>query len=389
MTASSRPGRGVPLRVLYVLPTAQIGGSERVTFDWITHHGPDIAVAAIVGGDGPMTEWLARAGVVVTRLPAWRQRRFLGQVWATAREIVRRRIDLVHTSKLSGHLVGGPAAMLTGRPAVCFNHGPIGSQWIQGLCPLAPAERVLVPSAYMRRMQAGSWFNTRRVELLPLGVALNRFPPPDPVRRRSVRAAEGLAEDDCVVGLFGRLVPLKGHLLLLRALAEVAPVLARRTVLWCVGAEGVSGPEDRAGYRAEVAAAAAQMGGRVRVVFTEFREEVGPLLEAADLVVNASLVPETFGLAIAEAMAKERVVVVPDEGGPAEFVADGIGGFTYRLGDAVSLGRALRRAVAAGPEIGQAARREIMRNFALGPSLCRLERVYREVAGDRGRRQGD
>jgi glycosyltransferase involved in cell wall biosynthesis len=386
MNSRPEPDSDAPLRVLYVLPTAQIGGSERITFDWITQHGPGVAAAAVVGGDGPLADWLAQAGVAVTRLPAWRQRRFLGQVWATAREIVRQRIDLVHSSKLSGHLVGGPAAMLTGRPVICFNHGPIGTQRLQGLCPVAPAERVMVPSAYMRRIQAGSWFNTRRVELLPLGVTLSRFPPPDAERRRRVREAQGLAEDECVVGLFGRLVPLKGHLLLLRALADVAPALSRRLVLLCVGAEGVSGPEDRPGYRAEVIAAAARTGDRVRVVFTGFHEDVGPLLDATDLVVNASEVPETFGLAVAEAMAKERVVVVPDEGGPAEFVADGISGFTYRLGDVASLGGALRRAVAAGPEIGRAARGEITKNFALGRSLRRLEHVYREVAADRGRR---
>ncbi len=374
----ARPGR--PLRVLYVLPTARIGGAETASLNWIRHHTPGLAPAAVVGGRGPLGDALRRSGVPVVELAPWRQRQFLAQAWATARVIRRQGIDLVHSSMLPGHLVGGLAAALTGRPAICFNHGPIGAQWLQGICPLFPAARVLVPSDHMRREQARTWFNTRRVECVPLGIEVERFTPPDAAARRAARLALDVPEAARVIGLFGRLVPLKGHRLLLHALAALPPERGRPLVLLCVGGDAGFTGEQPAGYRAEIAALAEELRDRVRVILTGFREDVVPLYDATDLVVNASTVPETFGLVVAEAMLKARTVLVPDRGAPAEFVREGDTGFHYALGDVDALAAGLQRALAASPEVGVRARRAMLGRVSLRESVRQLEAHYQAVA---------
>lgn len=384
-----RPAAGdsARIRVLYVLPSAHIGGAETITREWIVRHAPAFEPLVAVGGDGPLVRTFAQSGVPVTRLRPWRQRAFLRQTLTVARVILRQRVDLVHSAMLWGHLVGGLAGWLTRRPVICFNHGPIGSQRLQGLAPFLPAARVLVPSRYMCVQQNRYWFNTRQFAVLPLGLDAAVFRPPSAGERRQARAALGLADDECVVGIFGRIVPLKGHALLIEALAGLAAEPARRFVLLCVGdASGAPG-EVLAGHRAEIAARAAALPARMRVVFTGFREDVRGCLGACDIMANSSLEPETFGLAIAEAMLTARVVVVPDCGGPAEYVREGATGFTYRLGDVATLRAALRRAGEAGAEIGARAREVIQRDYSVDASVKRLEGHYREVLAevDRGR----
>jgi len=87
---------------------------------------------------------------------------------------------------------------------------------------------------------------------------------------------------------------------------------------------------------------------------------------------------EAFGRTVAESQVAGRIVVVPDEGGSAEFVRDGLTGFKYDFTSASSLQAALRKAVDAArvdPEIGRRAREFALAEF----DAVALSRRYLEV----------
>jgi glycosyltransferase involved in cell wall biosynthesis len=120
-----------------------------------------------------------------------------------------------------------------------------------------------------------------------------------------------------------------------------------------------------------------------RVGFTGLVDDMPAALRALDVAVHASTHPEPFGMAIAEAMACGRAVVVARAGGAAEIVHDGLDAVGYAPGDEVGLSAVLSR-VTLNDELrvrlGVAARGTAVSAFdarRLGPELLA---VYRAAA---------
>ena len=76
------------------------------------------------------------------------------------------------------------------------------------------------------------------------------------------------------------------------------------------------------------------------VKFAGITQDIGAALRDADLLVH-TCPEEPFGLVVLEAMAAGVPVLVPNRGGPSEFIIHGVNGFVYCAGDAAALARAL------------------------------------------------
>jgi hypothetical protein len=154
------------------------------------------------------------------------------------------------------------------------------------------------------------------------------------------RAALGLAAGPTVVSV-GRLVPIKGLDLLVRACAPRAgDAAAIQLVL--VG----DGPE-----RARLAALAARLGVSLRMPGTIPRDDVGAWLRAADLYAQPSRTlangrSEGLPLATLEALAAGLRAVVSDSGGLAELPARGAAVSVVPAGDVPALAAAVRSGLA-------------------------------------------
>jgi glycosyltransferase involved in cell wall biosynthesis len=76
------------------------------------------------------------------------------------------------------------------------------------------------------------------------------------------------------------------------------------------------------------------------VLFAGFTDNVAGELAKSDLLVHTCGV-ETFGLAVLEAMGANLATLVPDTGGTAVLIRDGVCGFTYHADDAAHLAQRL------------------------------------------------
>jgi glycosyltransferase involved in cell wall biosynthesis len=145
------------------------------------------------------------------------------------------------------------------------------------------------------------------------------------------RALRGELDPDTVlVGILGRIDPLKGHEVLLDALARTG----KNVRLWIVGDVAFRRYED---YRASLEAKAP--GDRVE--FLGWRDDLPEVLAALDLVVQPSTKPEAFGRAAAEAQAAGLPVIASRIGGLPEVVEEGVTGMLVPPGDAGALGAAI------------------------------------------------
>ncbi len=232
--------------------------------------------------------------------------------------------------------------------------------------------RVLTITERMRKLVVENVaVNPGKVSCLYYGV--------DAVKLRS----EALTRDDIrrkwdvpagafVVGIVGRLEPVKGQGILLRAasrLRDRIPELA----LMIVGDEtvGQSGELDR------LKRLAAELLPGMQVVFTGYRSPPGVIVPAFDVSVLATR-KETFGLVILEAQALGVPVIATDAGGVPEIIEDGDNGLLVEPEKPDALAEAIE-SLYRQPELrrglANAGQRNVEERFSLKAQVDELERA--------------
>ncbi|MBN1238487.1 MAG: glycosyltransferase [Gammaproteobacteria bacterium] len=242
-----------------------------------------------------------------------------------------------------------------------------------------PSDRGLCVADVIHGLAASDYALRRdRISTLHNSLPLERFRQVPAAARDRLRAEFAIAEDAPVLGMIGRMFPVKGHRHMLSMMAQIV----RRhpdAILLLVG----DGPE-----RASCEALIARLGLGANVVFAGQRSDVPDLLTLCSLVVLPS---ESEGLPLTaiEAMAAARPVVGFDVGGMREVVDDGRTGRLVAAGDSAAFIAAVldllddpAELAAAGAAAAAAAER-----FGIEHHVRRLLSLYREIGG--GRRAGD
>jgi glycosyltransferase involved in cell wall biosynthesis len=175
--------------------------------------------------------------------------------------------------------------------------------------------------------------------------------------RRALRAQLGVPEEVLLVIAVGRLVPVKDHASLLRALAHL-DASHQLPYLALVG-EGE--------LRDKLEAQARSLGLEDRVVFTGARQDADRLLQVADIYAQPSL-REGLSIAMLEAMAPGLPMVASAVGAASDVVIDGESGLLVPPGDEGALIAALEDLLADGEKrarLGAAARERVAAEYSL------------------------
>jgi glycosyltransferase involved in cell wall biosynthesis len=170
----------------------------------------------------------------------------------------------------------------------------------------------------------------------------------------------------------GRLIPIKGHLVLLRALAQARSRVPEVTL--DVAGRGPLAPALQAYVR--------ELGLEDAVRFLGFVSPVGAAIEEAAIVVVPSL-GEGFGMVALEAMERARPVIASSVGGLPEIVADGETGLVVPPGEAEALADAIVTLAGDLPraaEMGRAGRARALSEFTPERCVERVEALYEGAA---------
>jgi glycosyltransferase involved in cell wall biosynthesis len=184
-----------------------------------------------------------------------------------------------------------------------------------------------------------------------------------------LRAAIGLPVDVPLLGILGRLVPIKDHSTLFHALLEVPG--AHLAVL----GDGEMRPN--------LESLARDLRIADRVHFTGWWLDVATALADLDVVVLSSR-NEGTPVALIEALAAGRPVVATDVGGVRHVVQDDETGWLSPVGDAVALGQLLRRALgnrATAQSMAQEGRRRVVERFGADRMVAEHLALYRDLLG--------
>ena len=314
-------------KVLYVCPQSALGGAEQVTLSLARGHerwDPTI----LFFSEGPLVEEARGNGIPVHILSGGRPRlrhpvsvaRAIGEI---ARVIRNEQADLVHGVMAYSHLFSGPAALATRVPSVWFQHGPVENlDWVTARIP---TKMIFVNSQYTLERQK-RFHPAGRIEVIYPGIALE-VEPVAPLRAHFDLEPESLA-----FGIIGRIAPLKGHREFLQAAKTVARNLPQARFL-VIGSPFMPGDLR---YLREIQDLSHSLGIENRVRFTGFLPKA-EALSLCDVVVNASSVPEGFGLTIVEGMGAGKPVLAPACGGPLEIIRPGTDGLLFEPGNPADL----------------------------------------------------
>ena len=169
------------------------------------------------------------------------------------------------------------------------------------------------------------------------GVPAEVIPSASGLRRHD---AAGLPAGDGplrTVGMLARIDPWKGQHVLLEAFARV---FCGREVRLQLAGEALFGHED---HLAALQRRAAELGVAEQVDFLGHVNEVDALIATWDVAVQASTRPEPLGQNVLQYLAAGRAVIAVDEGGPAEWITDGVNGLLVPPRDPATLAAALSR----------------------------------------------
>lgn len=373
------------VRVVHVIARLNIGGPAGHVAGLaagLKSYGFEVTVVTGTPGvsEGDMTTEVQSAGIPVWVLPS------LGRALSPLddlvslcrlyRLIVTLRPDIVHTHTAKAGALGRIAARLAGVPVIVHTfHGHVFRgywssirSWLvvcleRFLARLATAI-VTVSETVQSDLLAFRIAPPEKVHVLPLGMELEAY-----IRcastRGEFRAELGMPDGKPLVGIVGRLVPIKNHTLFLQMANN----------LLSNGFEGIFVVVGGGELASMLVVTARDLGISNRVYFAGWRRDISRVYADLDVVVNTSI-NEGTPVAVIEAMAARVPVVATAVGGVPDMITTGKTGYLVPSGDVEALAEAICRALQAPESLLDAAQKVVLERHDLSPMLTRATRMY-------------
>ncbi len=386
-----------PKTVMHVITRLDWGGSAQNTL--LTAVGHDrsrfvpLVVAGVIGqwddqgglqASDEQGKILTAAGVRWHQLPSLTRElhpiKDLIALWALVRLFRRERPAIVHTHTSKAGALGRLAAWIARVPVlvhtphghVYYGHFGKARSWlfllIERMLARGTTSMIALTEAEREDHLTQHVGSREAFAVIPSGIDVERF-------RRAAAGARpsGATYPDgaFVIGSVGWLTPVKGHAVLIEALARLKPTHPTAHLL-LIGSGGL---------RDDLIKLAAKLGVASSVDLLGMRADVPECLGAMHCFVLPSL-NEGMGRALVEAMAAARPVVASRVGGIPAIVEDRRTGLLVPPGDAEALAAAIAEVIAR-PEwaraLGQAARERIDERFSVPAMVRAVEAVYDEA----------
>jgi len=380
--ADKAVSRQARLRVLHVVPYLAMGGTEHGILKVINGLGEDEFEHRICAVRGIDASFANRASVTPRAYSAASEKKgFQFPLFRLTKIMKEYQPHIVH-SRNFGALEAIPAARLARVPVAIHSEHGYELETLEGL-PLrrrilsrafyGMADSVFTVTSDLKNYHTKqSGIAPKRVRVIYNGVNTERFSPrPEVVQK--IRKELGIPERRVVIGSVGRLVPIKDHETLLRAL-DVLLRQGEDVHVLLVGA----GPE--LAKLKEFAITTPNLFDRV--TFAGSSDRVPEMLNAMDVFALPSI-SEGMSNTILEAMASGIPVVVTNTGGSPELIEDGKSGWLFTPRDVHTLAWQLARLSAdkdLRSQFGAAARQHVLEHFSISGMMQSYHDLYFELA---------
>lgn len=371
---------------MFVCPVGERGGAESTLFTlWQRLDRASVEASVFFLRDGPFVKEVRQLG-----LPVWVEPipRLMAPIsYARAVAAIRRaalevRADAVVSSLGYAHLFGGVAARLAGLRAVWWDHAlATRGQWLDRWVATFPTDLVITDS--VRAMEAHrQMYPECKTRVVHPGLDLSEWRAASRTVSGTLLTELGLSPGSLVITCVGRLEAGKGQDLLIRAAAEIVPSFPAMRIL-LVGGPAGNGTSSFAG---DLRRMTGELGLSNHVTFVGATREIKRILEATDVFVHPARYPESFGVAVLEAMASGKPIVATRVGGPEEILGESGAGIVVDPGDSRALAGAIRALVESDRLRADMGRRASLRaeSFEAGRMVAAFDRALDDLFGRRG-----
>jgi glycosyltransferase involved in cell wall biosynthesis len=357
------PNRPRPVKILRIITRLNVGGPAKhvtiLTRDLNDRDWHSLLVAGRVGPfEGSVVEHTRQQGVepiLINELV--RPTHPINDVIAFLKLlllILREKPDIVHTHTSKAGAVGRLAAIICQVPVVVHTfHGHVFHAYFHSIPTLlfqsierllARFTDVLIALGENQKKELVGFriAEEDKIQVVPLGLELGPFL--NATAEGKLRRELGFDSSTPLVGIVGRLAPVKGHMIFLNAAARILG--RRRDIHFVIVGDGE--------LRAELEQYTAGLDITDNVHFIGFRFDLPEIQRDLDVVALSSH-NEGLPVALIEAMASERPVVATRVGGVSDLVTDGVTGILVPPADDEALADAILLALSNREEAGRMA----------------------------------
>jgi glycosyltransferase involved in cell wall biosynthesis len=340
-------------------------------------HDPTWELSAIVLNGGRLAHEIQKIGIPVTVLSEKRYNS-LALFVRIVTQLRRQRPTILHTHKYKDNILGACAAAAVSIPAVVrVVHGmpePFSGityvkmkvyEFVDHLITTAKVSKLIAVSSNIETTLR-KLYGACKVVKIHNGINIEKVRVSQD--RERVRDGLGSGPNDYAIGTVGRLTPVKGHELLLRAVASLMNKIPNITVV-IVG----DGP-----LMPELKQLAHELGMEKKVVFVGQRYDVYDLVNSMDVFALPSI-HEGIPMGLLEAMALRRAVVASRVGGIPEVIDHGVNGLLVAPGNVTQLAQGLEQIITdrtLAIQLGQAGAARIEAEFSATVMAERTGRLY-------------
>lgn len=282
-------------------------------------------------------------------------------------------IKVINTHRSEGHFLGALAkktfknklVLIRTRGDVRFPKNYFFNRWLYNYTDKIITSSYMMEKTYFAKLHVPQ----EKIVTIYNAVDIKRFDPC--IDGTEIRNKYGIRENEILVGIVGRLSPVKGHKYFIDA---ASIILKQRPDIKFI----VSGKESQIKF-VDLKAQAEQLNIEKQIIFSGVEKDVTQLMAAIDIGVVASLGSETNCRVTQEFMAMERPLVGTNVGVIPEVLLNGECGKIVPPGDSQSIAGAILDLInntKYSALLGKNARKRMVDNFNEDLFVEKTEEIY-------------
>ncbi|MBI4982252.1 MAG: glycosyltransferase, partial [Candidatus Omnitrophica bacterium] len=309
------------LNVLFVIPSLELGGAERVVINLAKGLDRKIfnPMVCCLNEKGRFAEELEKEKIKVIALNK-KGPLDLSIISKLVKVMKKNQVDVVNTHLWGANFWGRIAAQKAGvKTVIATEHNvDVCKNWLYFVLDRwlsYKTDKIITVSKSVKEFYVSKGIPEKKIEVVYNGIDIKQIRPSQGTSSvLSIRHEFGISTDEKVLAVIGRLVPQKGHKYLFDALYQLD---GRYNVKLLVVGDGPLKEDLQSTVHSQ------QLNDKV--IFTGLRKDISEILGITDILVMPST-REGFGMVLAEANACNKPVVAYDIEGVRDVVQSGKNG---------------------------------------------------------------
>lgn len=359
------------MKVAYFIGGLNRGGAESLLLDVCRKHQfVPYDFVCVYRHEGNLSEEFKQSGAPLIQAP--KEGGMIRYMLFLRKLFVREHVDIIHSQTPSNTLLLSLALIGTGIKIVTTFHGHsfADAAWWQRKLVYAASEKIICVSNYQKQYYEEKWQlpEENKLQVVYNGVDFAKL---DDVKKERVKE---LKSEDPKLAMVGNFIKGRSQMVIVKALEQLNAIPLD---FYFIGRR-----DDKEGWRYDQCVQHCQENHLENVHFLGSRDDVPEILKSIDGFVY-STEHDTFGIAVIEAMAAERPVVVNDWPVMTEVCGEGNAGLRYfktdDIDDAAAKITALVKDIDQSKVIAKENAKIIRKKYSIETHVNNLHKIYQSL----------